>query len=143
MWFPVGTVFLITPLTIKPYQKAYMNYLDTLLLSNLALCCYVMTSEIHVLLITRIILFLTPIAIFILTTLVRKFCKVSKSHNFKALSHKCYNCYRLRALFMTKPMQPRFTADIQAIGEEQLPFIQPTCMEISYGTNVNGPITVN
>ena len=41
LWFPVGTVFMITSLTvalIKPYQKNYMNYLDALLLSNNALC---------------------------------------------------------------------------------------------------------
>ena len=44
IWFPIGAVFMITALTvalIKPYQKNYMNYLDALLLSNIALCCLV------------------------------------------------------------------------------------------------------
>ena len=45
-WFPSGVVFMLTALMIalvKPYQKAYMSYVDVLLLSNLALCCFVAT----------------------------------------------------------------------------------------------------
>ena len=136
VWFPIGTVFLTFALIValtKPYQKAYMNYLDTLLLSNLALWCYVMTSKVSMLLITRMLI-LIPIVIFILTILMKMVRKVS---NFKALSQK-YHC-RVRTLFTTKSIQQyRSTVSIQAVAKEQLPFIQPAYMEINYGTNNNG-----
>ena len=72
-----------------------MNHLDTLLLSNFALLCYVMSSEFHVLLAVRI-LFLTPIAMFFVLIL-RKL-----PIDFKTLSQKCYKCCRSRALFTTQ-----------------------------------------
>ena len=114
VWFPVGTVCLITALTIafiRPYKKTYVNYLEALLLSNLALLGFVISSEFHMLLAARI-LFLTPIAMFFMMIL-RKFQLLI---NFKALSQKCYNCCRLRALFSTQT-----TAE-----EQQALLIQPT-----------------
>lgn len=41
--YSVGVLLLITTLTIalaKPYKKAYMNYLDVLLLSNFTVLCF-------------------------------------------------------------------------------------------------------
>ena len=114
VWFPLGTVCLITALTIafiRPYKQTYMNYLDALLLSNFALLAFVISSEFHVLLAARI-LFLTPIAMFFMLIL-RKFQLLI---NFKALSQKCYNCCRLRALYSTQT-----TAE-----ERQALLIQPT-----------------
>ena len=107
-WFPIGTVILIITLTvalIKPYQKTYINYVDTLLLSTSLLLCYVMSSEFcqwHVLLIARM-LFLIPIAVFILIILVRKLLGVSK-RNFMA-QPQTWCCRLRRALLSTKPTQ--------------------------------------
>ena len=52
VWFPIGVIFMLVALTIaliKPYQKACMSYVDSLLLSNLALCCFVATSSVFTL----------------------------------------------------------------------------------------------
>ena len=67
-WFYSGTLFLIAALTValvKPYQKAYMNCLDTLILSNLALIHYIFLSGASILLAMRILL-ATPISVFII-----------------------------------------------------------------------------
>ena len=128
IWYPTGTVFLITALTIalvKPYQKSYMNYLDVLLLSNLALCSFVMTTDIPTLLIIRI-LFITPISIFILTTLImllRKFFKKFKL----VLPKSCCDCCTSSKHFSV--MQSS-TQDTQLLAEEKLPFLYMTNAKI-------------
>ena len=74
------TIFMITALTlalIKPYRKNYMNYLDALLLSNLVLICFVMTSGIPVLAIIRV-LFLTLIFALILIKFLKKILQIVK-----------------------------------------------------------------
>ena len=74
IWFPCGTVFMLTALMIaliKPYQKAYMSYIDVLLLSNLALCCFVTTSKVFSFLMIKV-LFALPMLALILTILLRK-----------------------------------------------------------------------
>ena len=48
IWFPAGTILFILALTvalIKPYKPAHTNYLDTLLLSNLSLLCYLIAAR--------------------------------------------------------------------------------------------------
>ena len=129
IWFPVGTVFLLSALTtalIKPYKMAYMNYLDALLLSNLALLCFVMSSELPDMLVIARILFLTPIVIFIVIILLRKF----KLLNHEVLSWKCYNCCRLS----TEPV-PSSMIDSQMVTQEKQPLIQTTCIKISNCTD--------
>ena len=74
IWFPCGTVFMLTALMIalvKPYQKAYMSYIDVLLLSNLALCCFVTTSKVFSFLMIKV-LFALPMLALILTIFLRK-----------------------------------------------------------------------
>ena len=83
IWFPSGAVLMITAVTvalIKPYQKSYMNYLDALLLSNIALCCLVLKAEIRVLVIMRLLYF-TPILVLILIVFTKMFFKVSTCFN--------------------------------------------------------------
>ena len=49
-WSTIGTMFFITTLAVtiaKPYQKAYMNYTDVLLLSNYIILCYTLSSGVH------------------------------------------------------------------------------------------------
>ena len=68
-WFAFGTVFFITTLVMtiaKPYRKAYMNYLDTLLLSNCTILCYALLFCFRTQLVVRILI-ATPIAVFIVS----------------------------------------------------------------------------
>ena len=133
VWFPTGAVFLLTALTIaivRPYQKAYMSYIDALLLSNLALCCFVMTSKVFILLVTKI-LFVPPMVGFILVLLRKAYASI----DFKKLFCRCCT------LRVSKQMQQseRSADDIEVIvSEEQLPFIQPATVRNGinhYGTN--------
>ena len=74
MWFPIGTVFLTMAIVIaltKPYKKNYMNTLDVLLLSNLALLSYAIISSRFNLSLTIPITMLIPIVVFFLTFLLR------------------------------------------------------------------------
>ena len=77
IWFPLGTLFLITALsiaTVRPYTHNYMNILDTLLLSNLALASYDVSAKFNIHIIPAV-LFSIPIIIFILMFLL-KFLKL-------------------------------------------------------------------
>ena len=69
-WYYSGTVFFAIALIVgitKPYKRAYMNYLDILILSNLAVLYYSFVSGAHMLLLIRILLII-PILVF--TTLM-------------------------------------------------------------------------
>ena len=137
IWFPTGTVFLLASVTIalvKPYQKAHMNYVDTFLLLNLTLFCYAMTSEGPVLQFTRM-LFLIPISVFIVTIFVRKVHQIIfKLNTNQSQKNFCKtSCFRLVALFnKTKRTHHDSTGNVPS---EELPFIQPAEMDISYGAN--------
>ena len=114
IWFPIGTVFMITALTvalIKPYQKNYMNYLDALLLSNIALCCLVLKAEIRVLMIIRL-LFFTPILILIFIVFTRMFFKVSTC---------CNSCNLWIHLRQTS------ACNLQGVAGEKTPIIKSAC----------------
>ena len=94
IWIPLGTVFMIAALMIaliKPYRKSYMVYLDCLLLTNLALICYSMHSDIPAFLILRIILVYAPITALILTVTLTKIWVVWKQHKTNCCSNysKC------------------------------------------------------
>ena len=116
---------------IRPYQKAYMSYIDALLLSNLALCCFVMTSKVFIPLVTKI-LFVPPMVCFILVLLRKAYASINLKKPF------C-RCCKLR---VSKPMQQseKSADDVEAIvSEEQLPFIQPATVRNGinlYGTNI-------
>ena len=142
--YSLGTIFLSSALIIaliKPYKKMYMNYLDTILLSNIALMCYTLSSGFCVLLMARGLL-LSPIIIFIVMICLKKFHDISKLHmcNVKVLLQRCYECCRLRrAQLSSEPIQSS-TADIPTAAQ---PLVQPTCTVISYGGNDNGAIAVD
>ena len=129
VWFPAGTVFLLTALMIafiRPYQRPYMSYVDALLLSNLALCCFVTTSKIFILPVIKI-LFAVPMVAFILIVFLRKPCAAI---NFKKVHSRC--CKLLRP---SKLMQSQKRSAINnEINEEQLPVLQPANFN-NYGTN--------
>ena len=111
VWFPTGAVLMITALTvalIKPYQKNYMNYLDALLLSNIALCCLVFKAEIRVLVIIRLLYF-TPILVLILIVFTKMLFKVSTCCN------RCNLWIHLRQ---------NYTRNLQGVADEKTPIIK-------------------
>ena len=131
IWFPTGTLFLFAALTIalvKPYRKVYMNYVDTLLLVNLALFNYLMTAEMPVLLIARVFLVI-PIIAFIGTIFLRKSYQ-------KCRLQKCFNCCQFKAIFTAgKRSQRASSVSAAASIDEQIPILPPSQLELGYGTN--------
>ena len=132
-WYYYGTLFFITSLTIafaKPYRKAYMNYLDAFLLSNLALLSFIVLAGSHMLQRARILL-VAPILILILTIAFRVLYRCTN----RCLSkYTCLNqkCRELRSnVFAT-------TVDTTAASQ---PLIQPTHTKVSYGINDNDIIS--
>ena len=138
MWFPIGTVLIVAALTIaliKPYRKSYMAYLDCLLLTDLALLCYLMRSGIPAFLIVRI-LFYAPITTLILTVMLTKIWKVWKQHGPVIKPKYCLNsssckCCRL-LLNRSHHQRTGSSVTIQSDDseEEQLPPHQPLVSEI-------------
>ena len=123
-WYYCGTLFFITTFTItfaKPYRKAYMNYLDALLLSNLALLHFILLAGSRMLPFARILL-VAPILILILTIAFRVVypcvnrCILKLNRKYRALTNN---------LIAT-------TVDTTAASQ---PLIQPTHSEVSYGIN--------
>ena len=96
-FFLAGTLFFTAALTIaliKPYQKAHMNILDSLLLFIIAITFYDLCADISKLLILHILL-LTPIAMLTLLLLYSKLHKVSCDLCLKLIpkSVSC-NCFK-------------------------------------------------
>lgn len=95
IWFPTATVFMITALAIvfiKPYKIAYKNYLDALLLSNLALFCYMIASEVPYVLHLARILFISPMAALTAIITFKMVGKVKMFTDFSSLQDKCCRC---------------------------------------------------
>ena len=95
-FFLAGTLFLIAALTIaliRPYQKARMNILDSLLLSIIAIIFYDLSADIWKLLILNILL-LAPAAILILMLFYSKLYKLSREVCFKLGPRSGCNCFK-------------------------------------------------
>ena len=130
--FFVGTGFFVTALVMtvaKPYHKAYMNHVDTIVLLLLALLCYMVLAGSYVLQIAKILL-AAPILIFILINAGRMFRFIIK-HLLKytylsIFKEKCITL--VKAVFLSK----RSAMDVKTATQ---PLIQPTCSVIKYGIN--------
>ena len=108
-WIGTGTLFFIVILAItigKPYQKAYMNHLDTLLLSNSMILCFVLSSGFYTLLIAQTLI-ATPIIVFIIITLMRRVYAMFRSHECCKL--KSFNCFRSNMTIETTQNSPANT----------------------------------
>ena len=138
-WYFSGTLFFITALTValvKPYNKVYMNYLDTLILSILALIYYTFLSGVSMLLPIRILL-AVPISAFIIAMVLKTICFAGQSLS------KC-TCFKLvicKLITLTTATFPR-EEEQQLITEGQSPtagqpLIEPTYTVLSYGTCTN------
>ena len=142
-WYYSGTIFLATALTVgiaKPYKRAYMNYSDTLILSNLALIYYSFASGAHMLLSFRIILII-PISAFIIIMIIKVACFAGRSLSqctyFKLIMEKVTS---LRATIFFHKEEQRFTIDSPT---EAQPLIEPTTTVLSYGTCADNKTSKN
>ena len=134
-WIFLGTFFCIISLSmtyIRPHKKAYMNYMDALLLLNMALLCFVLFQRIPMLVIARMLLSL-PIVILSLVICLKKIHaaikQIVKIHSLPSkLKHLC-KCFG-KNLPANKLNGPGIN------GEEQ-PLIKPTSTIISYGADIN------
>ena len=134
----LGTLYFTTTLTVAivmPYKKVYMNYLDILLLSNLTVWSYMLSSGYnkYTLLMNKILL-ATPIVVLVLIAL-RKICYViSRIHAFN-LRNIIQKLKTTRAPVTFEPTQ-RSSVDTPI---STLPLIHPSGTVISYGTlSTNG-----
>ena len=139
-WFAIGTVYFITTLAItiaKPYRKAYTNYLDTLLLSNCTILCYVLSSGFRTHLVAQILI-TTPIAVFIVSIISKKLYGAFKSYKCKLKSQRCLHkyfcCYTSNRMPTAVESTQSSTANTPTSTQ---PLIQPTSTVMTYVTRDN------
>ena len=134
MWYAVGFVMMCTALTVaigRPYKKDSMNNIDTLLLFDLAMFCFAMSSGL--LMFARVLLFI-PMVVFLLTLTFQiiqrlfKLCSVNVVNN---LCGKCNNCRRFQ---FPSGTGRDISAEISVAPSATQPLIQPTSTEVSYDT---------
>ena len=137
IWFPAGTVLLLSALLIafcKPYKKTIMNTLDTLLLAHFGLLCYLMsvscffTKEYIVPVIK--VSFLFPLAILILWLFLQFFLLALAIFIKPICNHMRKEKYCKSGTEIVKS---------NMTGELNQPLINPTTTTIdisSYGSNI-------
>ena len=134
--YTFGLITLCTALLmalVRPYQNDIMNNIDTLLLSNLALLCFAMSSGQFVF--ARVLLFI-PMVTFIGTLAFKTiqrlhFCRLVKaSYRIygKYVCHHC--CYCLKYLRLRTARD--HSIDTAVAPSATQPLIQPTSTEVSY-----------
>jgi hypothetical protein len=137
-WYYSGTLFFAIALIVgiaKPYKRAYMNYLDTLILSNLALLHYSFVSGSQLLQLLRTLLAI-PISVFITCTIIKIIlCFVGRG---RSLSQCTCTCFKLVKCKIISSGTVRFSRE----EEQQFsinsptathPLIEPTSTAFSYG----------
>ena len=135
-WYYSGTVFFAIALIVgitKPYKRAYMNYLDTLILSNLAVLYYTFVSEVNMLLLIRILLAI-PILVFITYMIIKtiKICFIGRSLSqctcLKLVMRKIIS---LKTVTFSSKEEQQFTIDSPTAAQ---PLIEPTSTTLNYGS---------
>ena len=135
-WFYSGTVFFAIALVVgitKPYKRAYMNYLDILILSNLAVLYYSFVSGAHMLQLIRTLLAI-PILVFITYMIIKT---ITICLGGRSLSQ--YNCLKLimrkivslKTVTFSSKEEQQFTIDSPTAAQ---PLIEPTSTTLSYGS---------
>ena len=135
-WYYSGTVFFAIVLIVgitKPYKRAYMNHLDTLILSNLAVLYYSFPSGTNVLPLIRILLAI-PILVFITYMIIKtiKICLIGRSLSqctcFKLVKRKITS---LKTVTFSSKEEQQFTTDSPTASQ---PLIEPTSTTLNYGS---------
>ena len=125
-WYSVSILLLITTITMalaKPYRKAYMNYLDILLLSIFTILCFTVSirSEWHTIQLIARVLLATPLAVIVLFIVLIRYTV------FKHLVKK----FRLRRAPLHIVPSRSSTVDSSTASQSM---IQPTSTVLGYGT---------
>ena len=126
-FFLSGILFSCVALTIalvKPHKRIYMTCLDSLILFNLAVLCFIISYKVQTIPIFQILL-LIPIIVFIAVIFERKI--------IHRLYMKIKGCSRDNQPLPTLNVQPTesSTADNPRLTQ---PLIQPSLTALSYGT---------
>ena len=133
-WFTIGTTFCIISLFVafaKPYRKAQMNYLDSMLLLNCALLSFMLSTGWRMLLVARILLS-TPITLLCLIIILKKANSAIKN-TFKVCTSHFNRCRFRGACHTAESSQSAITGTVTAVQ----PLIQPTSTVFSYGADDN------
>ena len=126
-WFLSGILFCILSLSIaffRPYNKPYMNYMDALLLLNIALLSFVLSTGWRMLLIARILLSM-PVALLCLVICSKKFYGA-----IKFIVKACSLPSKLKYLLCRCFEGNASTTKIMDTVTETQPLIQPTSIVI-------------
>ena len=131
-WYTAGSIFLIVALIValaRPYRKAYMNRLDTLILSDLALVYFAFSCGAEMLLALRTLLAI-PIVAFIIVIIIKIVRRAVRQLSKRACtSNAIQKLISLTAIFT----QQRVTITPGNPSAAQ-PLIEPTSTILSYGT---------
>ena len=128
-------IMLLIVATTKPYKKMYMNHMDTLLLSCLALQYFAMACELYQITLTLLYIPMLSFLLVILTKLIKKAAnhlrKVTYFCKFNGCIQKLFIfCQRI----LPSTQHPRTdNSEVNSPTPAQ-PLIQPTSSEINYGT---------
>ena len=134
--FGSGTLTFIVMLVVaigKPYRKAYMNHLDTLLLSNFMILSYVLSSGTSALVVTRTLI-ATPITVFTTIIIMRRLYDVFRLHLYHKLklslcNREYFNHFRYHT---TNESTQNSAANTPTSAQ---PLLQPTSTIFSYSTD--------
>ena len=135
-WYYSGTVFFAIGLIVgitKPYKRAYMNHLDTLILSNLAVLYCSFPSGANMLLLLRILLAI-PILVFVTYMIIKtiKICFVGRSLSqctcLKSVMRKIIS---LKTVTFSSKEEQQFTIDSPTAAQ---PLIESTSTTLNYGS---------
>ena len=142
VWFPIGIVVLIAAILIafcKPYKKALMNVVDTLLLMHFSLLCFLMSvgctfNKVYIWPIIKL-LFLVPFAVFILWLVLST---VFKTKTFLLTTLMYFKQKRDREIVHTRRHVQNVEQSYSSDSEFSQPLINPTSTTIiditSYGS---------
>ena len=134
-WYSYGTVFFAAALIValaKPYQKVYMNYLDSLILFDLALIYYTFLSGAPMVQAIMILL-ATPILAFIIIMVI----KIIVRYAVRPLSKCTCSKFVIRKLVTLRTATILCEEEQQFINAAKQPLIQPTSTVLSYGTCID------
>ena len=133
-YFPRSIVFITTSLMIalcRPYNKMYMNVLDSLLLAHLAILCHLISSypgfqHRDNFVYTASAMMALPFTCFMLFFIYRAFKKIVKSSGFERFLRKC------KVFFLTKIRVTHSSLSTHTDPVIEQPLIDSTCA--NYGT---------
>ena len=135
-WYYSGTVFFAIGLIVgitKPYKRAYMNHLDTLILSNLAVLYYSFSSRANTLPLIRILLAI-PILMFVTYVIIKtiKICFIGRSlPQCTCLKLAKRKITSLKTVTFSSKEEQQFTIDSPTAAQ---PLIEPISTTLNYGS---------